>query len=176
MNGPQRRSRRASAGVATFRRLRSLTSAELVALASAGAVVWFVRLSLWLLPTRFLLRRVFRRATNAPAATELTPTAKRIGWAVTAVSRRVPYATCLTQALATQVLLARAGYGSELRIGVARENRHDLLAHAWVEVGGQTLIGGESADRYQRLPDIRPILTDTGHARSTVRPRPPSDE
>jgi type II secretory pathway component PulM len=144
-----------------LRRLRKLTPGKLRVLASAGVVVVLVRLSLWLLPSRVLLRLVLRRVARAPTAAALTSEMKTIARAVRSASRRVPSASCLTQALATQVLLARAGHASELRIGVAREEGEEgegLLAHAWVEVAGQVLIGGRGIHRYQRLPDIRPIL------------------
>ena len=65
----------------------------------------------------------------------------RVVWAVRAAS---PYlrAVCLPQALATQVLLARRGFSSELRIGVIRLKQGNLLAHAWVESQERVVIGG----------------------------------
>jgi hypothetical protein len=49
------------------------------------------------------------------------PSVDCISWAVRAVSRFIPGASnCLVRALATQALLGRFGYRSELRIGVAR--------------------------------------------------------
>jgi hypothetical protein len=47
----------------------------------------------------------------------------------------------LSQALATQILLARAGEASELRIGVARSGNREVRAHAWLETHGQIIIG-----------------------------------
>ena len=64
-----------------------------------------------------------------------------IARAVRAASRMVPGATCLTQALAGQILLSRAGYDSELRIGVCRHAEHGFEAHAWLEHRGEILLG-----------------------------------
>ena len=57
------------------------------------------------------------------------------------VSRYVPAASCLTQALATQVLLGRRGQVSSLRIGVTRSAEGELKAHAWLESNGEIIIG-----------------------------------
>ncbi len=79
---------------------------------------------------------------------------------VTRVARRVPGATCLTQALATQVLLAWHGHGgATVRLGVRREG-DALLAHAWLEHRGQVVIGGPDVGAY--VPLDAPAAT---HAR-----------
>lgn len=66
---------------------------------------------------------------------------KRTVWAVKAVSHRVPGATCLTQALAAQKLLALQRIPVELCIGVAKSVNGILEAHAWLERDGKVLIG-----------------------------------
>jgi hypothetical protein len=53
--------------------------------------------------------------------------------------------TCLPRALAAGSLLARYGYDSTLRIGVARDDG-EFAAHAWVERDGVVTIGD--------LPDL----------------------
>jgi hypothetical protein len=72
-------------------------------------------------------------------------------WAVRAVSRFVPGATCLTQALAAQVLLSRAGHSPRVEIGVAKNENKQFQAHAWLVIGDQVLIGGGEVDRYTPL-------------------------
>lgn len=139
---------------------RKLTLSNLPLLTSAGVVVVLVRLSLWLVPSRLLLRRVSQLVERAPLPAEPTPAVRTIGWAVRAVGRRVPRASCLTQALAVQVLLARRGYSSHLRIGVAREPDGTFAAHAWVEINGGVLVGGTGASRYRVLPDVSSLLRD----------------
>jgi Transglutaminase-like superfamily len=63
------------------------------------------------------------------------------------VSAFVPGASCLTQALATRVLLADEGHSSTLRLGMARiEGR--LQAHAWLESGGAVVVGGAGHEQF----------------------------
>jgi len=72
---------------------------------------------------------------------------------VRGVARWVPGATCLTQALATQTLLARHGYPAGLRIGVMRDARGRLAAHAWLAWQGAVILGEtESPGGYTELP------------------------
>ena len=109
-----------------------------------------IRLGLWLLPferLRCLLARAARWSCQASA--------DRVVWAVRAASRYVPMSTCLTQALATQVLLGRADRPASVRIGVARDRGGRLRAHAWVESQGKVLIGGlEDLAHYAPFPPL----------------------
>jgi hypothetical protein len=110
-------------------------------------LVLFIRLLLWLVPAR-LLQRLF---TSNPTETgensgndwsEIT----KIVRSVRSVSRFVPRATCLTQALAASLLIRRSGQRSELKIGVAKNEQSQLIAHAWLETDGR-IISGELPDQ-----------------------------
>ena len=57
---------------------------------------------------------------------------------------------CLPRALAAHAMLRRRGIASRLCLGVAR-NGEDIAAHAWIEVGGRTIVGGEEARSFTRL-------------------------
>lgn len=49
---------------------------------------------------------------------------------------------CLPQALAAHTLLRRRGFrGVELKMGVCKGPLNTLAAHAWLECGGQVLLG-----------------------------------
>jgi len=90
--------------------------------------------------------------------------ARREAWecahAVSRAARLVPRASCLTQALALQRLLARRGLESSLFLGVDRAGKPSRTArpralrfeaHAWVEWRGRILIGGDIS-RWTPLP------------------------
>ncbi|HLG46864.1 MAG TPA: lasso peptide biosynthesis B2 protein [Reyranella sp.] len=64
-----------------------------------------------------------------------------VGQAITIASRNVPWnAVCLPQAMAAKAMLARRGQGSALHLGAARA-RSGLTAHAWLEAGGEIVVG-----------------------------------
>lgn len=111
-------------------------------------LVGLVRLGLWVLPFR-----VMRAATENASAPRVSSDSKNVetvdevAWAVVAASRYVPFASCLTQALASQVLLRRRGYPALLHIGVARTEQGRVEAHAWIESDGRVVVGGENSPR-----------------------------
>lgn len=119
-------------------------------------LVLATRLALWCVPYR-VLRLVPRRlATRLRRAGQPDWSSEHIARYVRFVSRFVPGATCLTQALATELLLRVAGVDCTLRIGVAKDQHGKVLAHAWVERGRTVVIGGPRAvvARYTPLPDL----------------------
>jgi hypothetical protein len=121
----------------------------------AGPVVLTVRIVLWLLPSATILR-IVRRLSDTRTRERNTPRppVERVTWAVEAVSRRIPQATCLTQALSAQLLLRQFGYDSRLCLGVARTPRGEFRAHAWLERDGSVVIGGAEASAFTRLPAL----------------------
>lgn len=126
-------------------------------LLQAWLAVGIVRAALWIVPfprVRRLAAHLGRRSARAgaPLAVQLV---ENRAWAVQTVSRFVPRATCLVQALALQIILGRSGTSSELHIGVARGDAGGLDAHAWLEVDGTVVVGDVGLDRYTALPQLR---------------------
>lgn len=135
--------------------MRAASLVNLGFVCCALPVVVGIRLALWWLPSRPVLRIVSKFVHRQGRSEEITRTVRTIGWSVRAVSRRVPHASCLTQALSAQILLALWGYRSKLRVGVAKEpTTGSFAAHAWVEVCGAVLVGGRETGRYNVLPDM----------------------
>ena len=116
-----------------------------------------LRTGLLLLPFR-LLKRLQARAARVRADAWPDPWVPALAHSVERAARLLPgEETCLAQAMAGQILLARAGHPSAIRIGVARpkggvdRSGRRLLAHAWLESRGVTLIGESESGRYTVL-------------------------
>lgn len=138
-----------------MRRIRSLLRlpwADRLLLAEALLVVVPVRVGLWLLPFRWWRPLLNEVSAQAGGATSIAP--ERVAWAVRAAARRVPAASCLTQALTTRLMLGRRGRHARVRIGIAHGRAGQFEAHAWVESEGRTIIGGTDASlaRYRVFP------------------------
>src|SRR3989442_14079804 len=107
----------------TLRKLLRLSPAELSLLVQAALLLGAIGLGLRLLPfgrLRRLLDRLSRSGDGARLQGQLP--AERVAWAIERASRVVPGTrSCLAQALAAQVLLARQGQEDFVRIGVARD-------------------------------------------------------
>jgi hypothetical protein len=125
-------------------------------LLKAALLLGAIRLGSWLLPFQSLRQLVAGLAQTSSRLRDADRLSiPRVAWAVATVSRNMPKATCLTQALATQVPLGRRGHPAHLRIGAARSPAGQLQAHAWVESEGTIVIGRvDDLSRYTLLPSL----------------------
>jgi hypothetical protein len=121
-------------------------------LVHAFSLLVVIRTALWLLPFRIVHERVAARAIRV--ASSNTHPIERIVWSVEAASRRVPRASCLTQAFAAALLLAANGHAAALRVGVAKNDDGSLRAHAWVESDGRTVLGDPRTEAFVALPPL----------------------
>jgi hypothetical protein len=72
---------------------------------------------------------------------------ERIRWALSAVSRHVPWrCQCLEQAIAGKWMLRSRGYATTLYLGVA--GRDAIEAHAWLRCGSLIVTGGSDEARF----------------------------
>lgn len=121
------------------------------------AFFWVVVVRLGLTCSSYsVLRTQFARTVDQPSVSEVNDAA-RLAWAVHHAARLVPAATCLTQALACQIILSRRSISSTLHIGAIRSPSTKFSAHAWLTQGGKVLLGGtqQSLEAYSRLAEYR---------------------
>jgi hypothetical protein len=107
----------------------------------AVALVAAVRIALWTLPFRWVRSVVGRRRAVSPELGKHH--VEHLAWAVQAAARRIPGASCLTQAISLQHLMALAGHQAEVHIGVAKDAARGFEAHAWVEHRGAVVLGDD---------------------------------
>ena len=124
-------------------------------LAEAGLALAVASARLRLLPFKHIVSGGDRpgRARVDPA--ELAS----LRWAVEAMARRVPWrALCFERALALRALLRRRGIASVLHYGISNDADSDgtLIAHVWLSVAGEVVIGGEAAARVARVASFPP--------------------
>ena len=128
-----------------LKRFAQLTASEMRILIRVLFVVGVARVTLIISSTDTA------RKITAQAAAGASGSLDQVVWAVTLVSRYLPGATCLTQALAAQALLTESGFPSQVESGVARDDRRRLQAHAWVVCHGQVVLGGQQPNHYNSI-------------------------
>jgi hypothetical protein len=140
------------------RKFIALGMSEKLTVLRAATVLIAVRAVFVVLPFASALRVIervarLRRGPSAPSGVSRTV------WAVERVGTRLfPRNPCLTNAYAVHLLLRRRGHPTVLRIGVRRGEQREPKAHAWVECGGDVLIGGpDSKAEYVPLPDLSAV-------------------
>src|SRR5262245_31375856 len=119
--------------IGSISKFMRLPAPERRLIARASVLVAVVRVVLWSVPWPRVLPLLRGRLLNRlapPLESGYTPEklARIVGYA----SRPIPAATCLTQALALQWFMVRAGYPCRVELGVAATGR-GIAAHAWVE-------------------------------------------
>lgn len=112
------------------------------------------RVAMACLPFRRIAAWLGTAGAQDPAA--FTPqqihTAQAIGWAVSALGRRVPWdARCLAQALAATAMLRRRHLEGTVSFGVCAGQAAGFDAHAWVSVGAAVITGGPQHHRFTTL-------------------------
>lgn len=122
----------------------------------AWFLLWACRIGLWFAPFPRVLAAAQYCASRERPARPLTADE-----AVRSIARALPYsvhASCLTQALVGWILLTRHGTESRVRIGVSSPAAHGFKAHAWLESGGQVILGDDAQDGLG-LDDFQVIWT-----------------
>ncbi|MEA3052109.1 MAG: hypothetical protein QOG72_1012 [Sphingomonadales bacterium] len=131
-----------------------LRPSDLPLLAEGLAALALASLAIALLPFRTVAA-----AASAPrrkVASTDWQTVRRVRGAVQGWARRVPWkAVCFQRGLALHWMLRRRGIGSVLLYG-ARRDGDGLAAHVWVDVDGETVIGGEEAPNFACLARFPP--------------------
>ncbi len=137
--------------IRTFTRL---PSADRCLLVKISLLLIIIAVGLRVLPFR-IFQRLIARVTAVPRVAESADdhSINRLVWATKTTGRYVPRATCLAQAIALKVLLARRGYLTQLRIGVTRDETRTFQAHAWLEHEGAVIFGESDID-YTPLPPL----------------------
>ncbi len=130
-----------------------LPAAERRLLTKAILLLCAVKVSLELLPFR-TVRRLQSRVSESRLRLRKSDrcSIERVVWAVELAGRLMPRtSTCLTQALTAQILLSRRGHPAFVHIGTVKAEGRKIQAHAWVESGGEVVIGGHELEQYTRL-------------------------
>lgn len=132
-------------------RFRRIPPSQCLQFLEACLWILLVRLSLALLPFRWLFRFNERltitnskRATGRVGRTEVMVGQCRL--AIARAARVLPFtSTCLCQAYAGRLMLFLRGIESEVTIGVKGP---DFQAHAWLESGGLPVAGVGLSEGY----------------------------
>jgi hypothetical protein len=135
-----------NARLALYNRASLPESSNFSTAVEAWLLLWSCRIGLWIAPFPRVLQWVQFWATHFTSSQPLDSAG-----VVLCIDRALPFtwhASCLTQALAGWIMLNRHGTASRVKIGVASPERHRFSAHAWLECGGQVILGDIGLEPY----------------------------
>jgi len=129
-----------------IRRVARLTLSDWRYLATASAELLAARIRFSTLSPETILRelkdqssRLPHERTNRRAAIDV----ERVSWAITLAARYVPWRSdCLIQVMAADRWLRKHNLCADFHLGVAKDERGGLRAHAWLRYGDFTVTGG----------------------------------
>lgn len=134
-------------------RLARLPTSDKREIFATFLTIVFVRLSLSCIGYNKLRKMIPPANRRAPA-----DLSQDLGRRVILLARFIPGASCLTQAVTAQLMLARLGYQSDMRVGVRQDENGHIHAHAWLLTEGKVILGGHPAElqTYAPLVDLSP--------------------
>ncbi|HEX8173429.1 MAG TPA: lasso peptide biosynthesis B2 protein [Thermoanaerobaculia bacterium] len=128
----------------------------------AALRLFVARIFVVALPFRILSRRLGAHMSESPREVAHDALARRVRWAIAAVSRRAPWrCKCLEQAIAAKMMLRARGAANTLYMGVARAGGGHVDAHAWLRCGDFFVTGGDGSVQYS----VVATFADEGRAR-----------
>ena len=104
-----------------------------------------VRLAILVFPFRWLAPILGSQMQESPLQEDAVKLeyAKQIGYIVEAISRYTPWKSkCLVQAAVSKLMLRHRGIANTLYLGVSKDAREGLVAHAWLRCGPVIISGG----------------------------------
>jgi hypothetical protein len=123
-----------------------------VYLREAAVSLFLARVAVRVIPAA----RIFAWATRPPRRIRRFA-GDETGWVLWAIDNAAAKsrseALCLPRALAAHSMLRRRGMASRVCLGVARE-QGNLVAHAWVEVGGDNIVTSPCTSTLTRLAEF----------------------
>jgi hypothetical protein len=84
----------------------------------------------------------------------------KIPWAVSVVSRYTPWESqCFVKALTAQIILKKRKVSATLYLGVAKDEKDNPIAHAWLRSGTDIITGGNG---YKSFTPVAKFATNIG--------------
>ncbi len=117
------------------------------------AVLWLgaARLAVVILPFKWIALHLGEHMAQSPEVRRegKDELAYEVSWAVRTASRNLPWqCKCLVQAMAAKWMLKRRGAHTTLYLGLAKDGKHNLCAHAWLRSGDAILTGVRGHKRF----------------------------
>lgn len=111
----------------------------------------FYRAFILFMPFNKLKIRMGKYKTESPKEIDFKANriAREVRWSVTQAARHTPWESkCLVQALTAQKMRKIRGISTTIYLGVKKNDKDEMMAHAWVRCGSYYVTGGENRQGY----------------------------
>jgi hypothetical protein len=123
----------------------------------------FARLAVLVIPYNKLSRRFgIPMLESLPTVPDNRELLVKISWAVQSASKYTPWeSNCLAQAIAAMKMLRSRGMTSTIYLGMAKGEKEDMGAHAWLRSGDTFVVGAGNSQEYTVVATYADVSTDT---------------
>lgn len=126
-----------------FQRALALDFKGWMRLAGAVWALLRARVLFACLPGHTLIARLSTERAVEVSSPAIKDELLQISWAIGAAAGVLPWRTdCLIRCLAAQQMLSRLAVTGQFHLGVAKNSKNELSAHAWMTCGGIAVAGG----------------------------------
>lgn len=129
-------------------KLVQLQRLDKIILIKAIFLTWLVRIILWIFPFSVLRKLISNISKKKRKLNSIS--LEKLVWALNVASKYSPKSTCLTRSIAGYILFLTHGYQTEIKIGVCKNDKGNIEAHAWLE-NNENVVIGESKNNYATI-------------------------
>jgi hypothetical protein len=123
---------------------------EQILIIEAICLLVVARLMVFWIPFRWTALVLQKQQVVKYRGLESSNVVKQIIWGLQVAIRHIPWnAKCLEQAIAGNIMLARRGILSTLYLGLAKDKKDNLSAHAWLQSGSKIVVGGRRENPFK---------------------------
>ena len=144
-----------SPAIEVLKKVPRLSSRDWSYLSIAFKELLIARVRFAAIPTQRIVADLKTQSDSECSAEQLPADAEpdigKLAWAISAVAARLPWrADCLLQVMAAERWLNRHSIPTSFFLGVAKQDRGDFKAHAWL-CQGATVVAGGSGEGFETL-------------------------
>lgn len=149
-----------------FRLLKKWTllpRADRFMLLKVFCLMGMVRVLILLLPFKWIAKHLGHQGIESSQEEDSVKreAARKIGRAIAKISRYTPWESkCLVQAITGKILMRKMGISNTLYLGVRKNEKNELVAHAWLRVGPAIISGRHGRDEFKVVSCFSEIMND----------------
>lgn len=137
-----------------LKKLSQLSRTDFFLYLKVFCLTGFVRMFILILPFKWIAKYLGDQGTESPREEDPVKleASRKIGRTIERISRHTVWESkCLVQAITGKILLRQIDIANTLYLGVRKNEKNELLAHAWLRVGSAVITGRQVMKEFKTV-------------------------